>query len=77
MHRVLIVPNATNDPSGGSPSRFISGPVAGSPAVVEPKNRKLRFAPYAAAAIDGHSLNASEFPTVGPSGRAIPKTRTL
>ena len=76
MHCVLIVPNATDELSGGSLSRFISGPVAGSPAVVEPKIRELHFVPYAVAAIDRHSLNASEFPTVRPSGRAIPKTRT-
>ena len=55
MHSVLIVPNATDDPSGGSLSRYISGPIAGSPAVVEPKIRKLRFAPFPAAAIDART----------------------
>ena len=76
MHCVLTDPNATDGKIGARPSRFISEPIADPPAVVEPKIRKLHFAPYPAAAIDGHSLNASEFPTVGPSGRAIPKTRT-
>ena len=70
MHCVLI--DATAGPIGARPSRSITGP----PAVVGPKIRKLHFAPFPAAAIDGHSLNALEFHTAEPSGGAIPKTRT-
>ena len=76
MHCVLTNPSATDGPITVKPSRPIAGLNSGPPAVAEPKIRELYFPPYAVAAIDGHSLNALEFPTVGPSGRAIPKTRT-
>ena len=76
MQRVLTDPGATDGPIGARPSRTISGLNPGLSAVVGPKIRKLHFAPYPAAAIDGHSLNALEFPTAEPSGGAIPKTRT-
>lgn len=69
MHCVLI--GATDGPIGARPSRSIAGP----PAVVEPKIRKLHFGPFPAAAIDGHSPDPFEFHTAEPSGGAIPKTR--
>ena len=54
MHCVLTDPSATDGPIAVKPSRPIAGLNSGPPAVVELKIRKLHFAPFPTAAIDGH-----------------------